>query len=304
MRNLKWLLAIVAIVPISVILAALYVASNDGFGKGDIDGFAFYSALFAGGLLLVFLAVRPLIQGRQSPGRAIGGLIAGTIAGFLGTFAVAIGMGGWMGAFSFPVLYIWTAAAAVCFTVAALTLQPAPATIGPARVARRIAGAVGAIALLGTTPILFLLGNVFIWGRAQHEVYVLPAGYEGPVFVIFDRQGVAAIGEVDGAREIVIPPTGVLLTSSPPNEGFRNPDVYYLRSDGGREPVRTDWSHHDTTSTVRAYWLGTRIGAVLNGVRQPEMRYDAFLVAPMARDAELYHRSREVLDSLWALYAR
>ena len=93
----------------AVISAALYLSLNDWFGSGDLPAMFVWSlplgamvAFSLGRALPRFAAWRP--RSRTAALAAIGAFI-----GALWTFAAALLLGGWIGAFSFPVLYCWVA---------------------------------------------------------------------------------------------------------------------------------------------------------------------------------------------------
>jgi hypothetical protein len=94
----------------------------------------------------------------------------------------------------------------------------------------------GAVAL----PILLLLGSVFVWDRAEHEIHLVPAGYEGPVVIIHGDSAGAPERRERRARVYEIPPSGVLRTRFAQNLGWGAPDFYYVDGGGRRTPIRWD----------------------------------------------------------------
>lgn len=291
--------------PLSVLAAVIHVSLNSGFGRGDLRSFAFWSALLIIPLLFGFRAFRPLISRLAFVPRAALGLILGALLGALFTVALAVGMGPVIGSFSFPILYIWAGSAGIACCLAAVIapLQtPKPVSEDVLKWSLVVILSLGVV---GSLPILLQLGSMYLWDRAEPEVYLLPVSYEGPVFVLFAQPQAPPLPIVDGRRELRVPKNGVLLTSSSIAEGWKNPAVYYVRQDGLRVPVHTDWARIDTTDgVIRTYWLSTRIGGMVNGVQQPTLRYEAFIVGARGSDSRLEERADFVLDSLWKVYAR
>jgi hypothetical protein len=104
---------------------------------------------------------------------------------------------------------------------------------------------------------VFTLGST----RIQPERHVLPIGYRGWVYVVFDSpNGVTT--EYDGRRRVYrIPGDGVLVTQARPNDGWSVPgDVEYVDALG--RPIAT--RHRASGWAVRggcrlnyiSYWTG------------------------------------------------
>jgi hypothetical protein len=117
--------------------AAGYVAVHNWFGVNDLYGFAFWSfvlALPAYPVLRIFDAK----SGSWSAWWAYLAAIAlGVLAGVASTVVVATILGGWIGAFSFPVFLCWLAGSLASFISCALVRRPRtwfavlPAAVAP-----------------------------------------------------------------------------------------------------------------------------------------------------------------------------
>lgn len=282
--------------------AALIVRTNDGFGAGDLAGFAVWCGVFALVLATLAATVLPQLARGSRFRRLLVGAATGAGAGALFTLALAFGMGPWILAFSFPVAWLWTGAGALGLALANLA---APIATEPIRL-RRVLVVAGLLLLaVVVLPALIGLGNMYLWGRATSERYILSTGYRGAVFVIYQQPGSPPLPREGRARLLEIPSSGVLLTSEPLTEGWKDPEVFMLDSMGARQPVQRDWAHRDTTwGVVHAHWLSTRMPATLNGELQPSMRYEALVIGSHPDDSILVHRSDAQLDTLWQRYAR
>ena len=99
--------AIVSIIS-AVATATLYLAFNDWFGASDLLPMFFWSLPLGA---LVWFAMRragPRFVDRRPRARTTILAAIGAVTGFLWTFLAALLLGGFIGAFSFPVLYCWT----------------------------------------------------------------------------------------------------------------------------------------------------------------------------------------------------
>ena len=91
----------------AVICAVVYLSLNDWFGAGDLPAMLVWSLPL--GALVAFTVGRalPRVSGRSQRARIIALAAIGVLTGVIWTFAAALILGGWIGAFSFPVLYCW-----------------------------------------------------------------------------------------------------------------------------------------------------------------------------------------------------
>ena len=112
-RRIPAALASIGAAGLAQALAAFTVAKNHGFGRGDLASYAFWNLLFAIYLYAAATVLQPRLQVRRVGVRVFAWTLVGAVAGFLWTWIVAAVLGPWIGAFSFPVLYIWTTAAAL-----------------------------------------------------------------------------------------------------------------------------------------------------------------------------------------------
>ena len=91
----------------SIIVAGIALVLNDGFGANDMWAFLFWSVPFAA--VVAFISVANPYRNLGSFARYCAAVIAGALIGVVWTFIVALLVGPWFLAFSFPVLSCWVA---------------------------------------------------------------------------------------------------------------------------------------------------------------------------------------------------
>jgi hypothetical protein len=85
---------------------------NDGFGVGDIWSFLFWSMPFAAGVAVLARLLRRLCCRLSPLVTYLVAALSGALSGVVWTFVVALFLGSWFGAFSFPVFSCWMAGGA------------------------------------------------------------------------------------------------------------------------------------------------------------------------------------------------
>lgn len=259
--------------------AAVYVATNDGFGRGDLAGYAYWNLLFAGYLFAVGTILRPRVRLARRGARLGSWLVIGATAGFVWTWIVAGALGPSILAFSFPVLYLWTAAGAIGGVVMSLRAEPEV----PSRGRPWLVLLVPPVALICVVLLnwILLLGSRYLWNRAEPEVFTFPDGFTGQAYIVHDSSNLHRVPSIGGARKYVFDSTGIYVTGSEPVQGWLNQRFYYRRGDGAQSPITARWDAtiHDTPenrrdTTVGIYFLrsGERIE------RGCRVRYTSFFV--------------------------
>ena len=123
LRRSTWLPGLTATLG-AVGAAILYLAANEWFGAGDLSAMVVWSALLG---LLVAAVVGPLsrrLERVASAWRYIALVPLGGVLGLLLTIGATLILGGWIGAFSFPVLFCWVAGGLLGGMAAAWSSRP------------------------------------------------------------------------------------------------------------------------------------------------------------------------------------
>ena len=92
---------------LSFVAAIGFLAVNSWFGAGDLKSFAQWSIMFAVVSVGVAAIVRVTLLRRGAALRYFLAAFCGLVTGYAFTWVVALLLGPWFGAFSFPVLYCW-----------------------------------------------------------------------------------------------------------------------------------------------------------------------------------------------------
>ena len=83
---------------------------------------------------------------------------------------------------------------------------------------------------------LTLLG--FWWNNKQtNRDFYLPAGYDGWIMISYGVEGAPPLPMVDGIQQIQVPDSGILLTSSPLEIGWRRDRYFWVEADGTQREV-------------------------------------------------------------------
>lgn len=88
-------------------VAVGFVTANDGFGKGDIQGFSFISLFFSIVSLSLYGLFKKLFSRYNPPISLLLTVLASVLQSIIFIYATWFVYGPWIGAFSFPILYCW-----------------------------------------------------------------------------------------------------------------------------------------------------------------------------------------------------
>ena len=118
--------AIVALATIitAVGSAAIYVALHDGFGRGDLAAMTTWTLPLAFAVSVVMRTLSSRFPNARKMLAYAMFVSAGAILGFLWTVVAALLLGGWIAAFSFPVLLCWVGGGFAGGVTAALLIHP------------------------------------------------------------------------------------------------------------------------------------------------------------------------------------
>ncbi len=288
----------------ALVVVGAFLLRQSGFGASDVGAFLFWTVPLAA---LVAAGGPGLVRaGRRVPGGGLGraalvGLAAGVLA-LSWVLLVRAALGGWMGAFSFPVLYPWVAGVAAQL---GWQLRFLPGQTGPARWGRVVGGALAA----GFAAMVLLLLNLSLrdyLSRPAPERYLVPAGFAGRFRVVYAQRGALQPRLEDGRRVLPIPASGVLLIA-PEFRGGRIDNDYYMLDEQGHRTRADGDEATSRTAPVQVVCTGSGGfgGPTADGGSSSEsplaINYSEFEVrrraAPAPTETESY-RQAQYLDSL------
>lgn len=293
---------------VAVLVAFLAVANNEWFGADDVRAFAFWSVPFVVLLSVVALLARGWLQRSPGPRRFVLAALLGIFSGVVWTLAVALVMGPWVGAFSFPILYLWIfggVSSLLGWTAFIGVPSPgtAPHTAAPAggmgRAILMVLGVpAGAVAAAFGIYLTTLFGDIYIWDRGEPELHLIPAGYEGPVVIIFDDPD-GAPPEYEGeSRLYEIPANGVLRTRFTRSDGWIRPIYMYVDQQGERTPIENEGPCDDLPGdVVQICPMPQRFDFDADGQRV-RTDYRAYIVGRRANSRELGMRGDSLVSTL------
>jgi hypothetical protein len=155
---------------------------------------------------------------------------------------------------------------------------------------------IGAVAIAVVIVFGSLYGSIYLWDRAEPELHLIPDGFEGPVLIVFnDPNGTQP--EYEGkSRLYEIPPSGVLRTQFPPNDGWGRPIYAYVDDQGKHTQIVTGAPCEDLPDDpVQACSMGRRAYGDATGLRiRPE--YSAYVVGRKGNRRELYAKGDSLVS--------
>jgi hypothetical protein len=160
------------------------------------------------------------------------------------------------------------------------------------RVLRAVGLAATGLALIAggrlAYPYIYLWGAARgYWDKAEPEVHLIPAGFQGPVLIIYNDSSGSPRRYEGKARRYDIPPTGILRSQFGPNDGWGRPDYEYVDSTGRRTAIVPGTPCDDTLpgDPVQACLMG-----LLGFSDRPTPPYAAYVVGRHANRREFYER--------------
>ena len=283
---------------VSVVVASIFSATNGLDDRSDLLAFAVWTIPFTAVTGFTALATRSWAL-RPSPARWGIALALGVACGVSWTLAPLFALGGYALAFGFPIGLVWMiggGAAMLSWTYlhtnnGLLFRYPA------ARISRR------RLLLLGSLPMIpvvagvsLVLGDMYVWGRAEPATHLIPAGFEGPVVILFNDP-LGAPAERDGRRRIYrIPENGILRTQFPPNDGWSRPTYVYVDESGARSPIVTGAPCEDSLpgDPVQACLMPY----LMVGDEMGTWTYESYVVSHQHNRSALYDRGDELVREL------
>jgi len=156
--------------------------------------------------------------------------------------------------------------------------------------------------LIGLT--IFIGISAFLYYQLHHgkdEVYLLPNGFTGIVYIYSSEQGAKKEFEgtwLDKVRVYRIPNNGVLLTQFEPSERFRKVSYFYVDSQGNRTELQSPYTQNRKGFILKPKTHVASIyrESVLDENDNP-LIYDSFLVGT-DKQITIFHEERKKVNIL------
>jgi uncharacterized protein DUF6843 len=160
---------------------------------------------------------------------------------------------------------------------------------------------------LAFVALLFLVLNYFYLGRAEPELYLIPADFKGPVVMVFGWEGGKPIEYEGGKRIYRIPPSGLFFTDNRGNSGHLLPGdrrFFYFGKDGRKSDIEeiSDWQSElkkgRATPVVGAFAFRHGTATLTFGGVTGWCFFVEFIVGPLNEAQELLPQRDQLLHRL------
>jgi len=131
--------------------------------------------------------------------------------------------------------------------------------------------------------------------KAEPEIYLIPAGYEGSFFVVFDVSTGKKPKHEGKSRVYQIPVSGILETQLPFNKGWlASTDIkyFFLNNNGSRTPITKRWlgsvpntpeNRADPNIYIFSGGVGTLGLGMSNSTNRCSISFSYYIVATKSR---------------------
>jgi len=194
-----------------LIAMTIVLFRQNWFGKGDTYAFILWTVPLAVGLAVTGRTIVYLFRTSSYLLRLLFIILISGLLSFGWAYCVALVLGPWIGAFSFPILYLWIGGSILQLLFLEWRL---PKQTEKSKTSKVILGL-----LLFPLTLIVVIISMYVFSfassyltRPERETYLIPEGYKGTVLVIFNQPD-GEKPEYENSRRIYrIPATGVLFT--------------------------------------------------------------------------------------------
>ena len=150
-----------------------------------------------------------------------------------------------------------------------------------------VIAAILGLGVIATGTILYYQGGK----RGEDEIHLLPEGYTGSVFIIFNQPDGQKKEYEDGKRVYKIPPTGILKTQFSPNEGLARVNYYYINGERKELEYKFGKEIEQIKDSTKVYAMAASTGESLSNIdRKPY--YSKSYIVSTAKQADSIHNHR------------
>ena len=141
------------------------------------------------------------------------------------------------------------------------------------------------------TTIIFLSCFLTSCGQKVKETFLVPAGFQGRINVIFNQPNAAPIPVENGRRIYQIPVDGILVTSSKLETGFIDQEYYFVDKSGKRTKIPVqDLNANDVPEKPAVVYYGVT-GVYGNSTDANPLNYAESIIASKATNDSIYSQA-------------
>ena len=217
-------------------MVTIFLLRQNWFGKGDTYAFIFWTIPLAIGLSISGQTILGIFRTRIFLVRLLLILLIAGLISFGWVYFVYLILGPWINTFSFPIFYLWiigntTQLLFLDWRLLKQTENPKTSKI----ILRLLSFPLILIIVVAGIYLISFVGSFLT--RPEKETYLIPEGYKGSVFVIFNQPDGEKPEYEDGRRIYRIPLTGVLFTQLKNEHGIINQEYFYISPNGLRRKL-------------------------------------------------------------------
>jgi hypothetical protein len=136
-------------------------------------------------------------------------------------------------------------------------------------------------------------------GQKVKETFLVPAGFQGRINVIFNQPNASPIPIENERRIYHIPSDGILVTSSKLETGFIDQEYYYVDKSGKKTKIEVqDLNAKDVPTKPAVVYYGVT-GVYGNSTEANPLNYAESIIASKATNDSIYSQaSRTAFDEI------
>ena len=130
--------------------------------------------------------------------------------------------------------------------------------------------------------------------RGEDEIHLLPEGYTGSVFIIFNQPDGQEKGYEDGKRVYIIPPDGILKTQFSPNEGLARVNYYYVNGKRKELEYKFGKEMYEVTDSIKVYVTAESRGVATGDIDRKKYTFMSYIVSSLGQVDSIYANVSDV----------
>lgn len=149
--------------------------------------------------------------------------------------------------------------------------------------------------------------GIFIWAlyafynqsdRTNPRDILIPEGYRGKIYIIFEQPCGVEISEENGREIYKIPESGVLICKNKEEKGITDYNYFFISDSGERRAIPYNYTDSENRNTVIIQGAGN---GTVSGTDVPQHTYESFIVTSIdsLKKFDIFGwRSNKKIDSI------